>query len=78
MLISFKTLQIPGEYVHGQPGRLLIKCSVIRKYDLTVGRGTAAPDGYLKNSLLINGQFPGPLLEANWQGPQEIQTGGHF
>jgi hypothetical protein len=34
--------------VHGQPGRLLIKCSVIRKYDLTVSRGTAAPDGYLK------------------------------
>ncbi|KAH8791165.1 Cupredoxin [Hyaloscypha finlandica] len=39
---------------------------VIRKYDFTVSRGTAAPDGYSKNALLINGQFPGPLLEANW------------
>ncbi|KAL2021622.1 hypothetical protein VTK56DRAFT_6975 [Thermocarpiscus australiensis] len=25
-----------------------------------------APYGYQKNSILINGQFPGPLIEANW------------
>ncbi|KAL9101310.1 MAG: hypothetical protein Q9163_003422 [Psora crenata] len=29
-------------------------------------RETAAPDGYSKPSILINGQFPGPLIEANW------------
>lgn len=45
---------------------------VIRKYEFIVSRGTAAPDGYSKNALLINGQFPGPLLEANWHGPQEM------
>ncbi|MCJ1231423.1 hypothetical protein MMC12_008100 [Toensbergia leucococca] len=26
----------------------------------------SAPDGYQKDVLLINGQFPGPLIEANW------------
>ncbi|TVY15230.1 oxidoreductase ptaK [Lachnellula arida] len=39
---------------------------VIREYDFTIKRGQIAPDGYMKNVLLINGQFPGPMLEANW------------
>ncbi|MCJ1225204.1 hypothetical protein MMC12_001853 [Toensbergia leucococca] len=37
-----------------------------RYYDFTVRRGTAAPDGFQKNVLLINDQFPGPTIEANW------------
>jgi hypothetical protein len=40
--------------------------SVIRTYDFTIKREKKAPDGYLKNVLVINGQFPGPLIEANW------------
>ena len=32
---------------------------VIRYYDFTVQRGKIAPDGYLKNVLLVNGQYPG-------------------
>lgn len=39
---------------------------VIRTYDFTIKREKKAPDGYLKNVLVINGQFPGPLIEANW------------
>ncbi|RFU25815.1 hypothetical protein B7463_g10521, partial [Scytalidium lignicola] len=39
---------------------------VIRNYDFTIKREKKAPDGYLKNVLVINGQFPGPLIEANW------------
>ncbi|KAF4624417.1 hypothetical protein G7Y89_g13754 [Cudoniella acicularis] len=39
---------------------------VIRSYDFTVSRGQIAPDGYQKDVLLINNQFPGPLIEANW------------
>jgi len=42
---------------------------VIRAYDFTVKREQKAPDGYLKNVLIINGQFPGPLIEANWYEP---------
>ena len=37
-----------------------------RSYDFTIARGTIAPDGYQKDVLLINGQFPGPTIEANW------------
>jgi hypothetical protein len=40
--------------------------SVIRSYDFTIKRQKKAPDGYLKNVLTINGQFPAPLIEANW------------
>ncbi|ETS00495.1 laccase [Trichoderma reesei RUT C-30] len=39
---------------------------VLRSYDFTISRGVIAPDGYQRNVLLINGAFPGPLIEANW------------
>jgi len=32
----------------------------------TISAGTIAPDGVQVPGLLINGQFPGPLIEANW------------
>ena len=38
----------------------------VRSYDFTIKRGTIAPDGYQKDVMLINGQFPGPTIEANW------------
>lgn len=44
----------------------LTSCPDQRFYDLTIARGTIAPDGYEKDALLINGQFPGPTIEANW------------
>ena len=37
-----------------------------RSYDFTISRGTLSPDGVNRSMLLINGQFPGPLIEANW------------
>ncbi|EFX01919.1 laccase-1 precursor [Grosmannia clavigera kw1407] len=39
---------------------------VIRSYEWTVSRGTLAPDGYEMPVILVNGQFPGPTIEANW------------
>ncbi|CZT03440.1 probable laccase precursor [Rhynchosporium agropyri] len=39
---------------------------VIRAYDFTITRGWAAPDGYYKDVMMVNNQFPGPLIEANW------------
>ncbi|KAI9673316.1 MAG: hypothetical protein M1829_004082 [Trizodia sp. TS-e1964] len=37
-----------------------------RKYEFTVKRDKLSPDGYLKDVIVINGQYPGPLIEANW------------
>jgi FtsP/CotA-like multicopper oxidase with cupredoxin domain len=42
------------------------RTNVIRYYDFTVSRGVIAPDGYQRDVLLVNGAFPGPLIEANW------------
>ncbi|KAH8817126.1 putative multicopper oxidase [Xylogone sp. PMI_703] len=39
---------------------------VIRRYDWEIARGYLSPDGVNKSSLLINGQYPGPMIEANW------------
>ena len=36
------------------------------QYDFTISEHTIAPDGYLTNVTIINGQFPGPTIEANW------------
>lgn len=38
-------------------------------YDIdsfSVGRQTLAPDGVATNLILVNGQYPGPTIEANW------------
>ena len=40
---------------------------VTRYYDFVVTRSTSfRPDGVEKDVILINNQFPGPLIEANW------------
>jgi FtsP/CotA-like multicopper oxidase with cupredoxin domain len=39
---------------------------VTRTYNFDVTRSYVAPDGYNKSVILINGQFPGPVIEANW------------
>lgn len=39
---------------------------VTRRYTFNVGRATIAPDGVEKDAIVINGAFPGPLIEANW------------
>jgi FtsP/CotA-like multicopper oxidase with cupredoxin domain len=39
---------------------------VTRVYDFTIKKEQKAPDGVLRDVIIINGQFPGPLIEANW------------
>jgi FtsP/CotA-like multicopper oxidase with cupredoxin domain len=36
-----------------------------RTFDLTLTWQKAAPDGVSRDMLLVNGQYPGPLLEIN-------------
>ncbi|KAF2459428.1 Cupredoxin [Lineolata rhizophorae] len=39
---------------------------VTRHYDFTIARAVVAPDGIDRDAILVNGQFPGPTIEANW------------
>ena len=45
---------------------ILTSLGVTRYYDWTVSRGSLAPDGVSLDVMLVNGEFPGPLIEANW------------
>ncbi|WQF85575.1 Putative multicopper oxidase, second cupredoxin domain, multicopper oxidase, copper-binding protein [Colletotrichum destructivum] len=48
------------------------KTGVTRKYEWTIQRAVLAPDGFEQELLTVNGQFPGPLLEANWGDMVEV------
>lgn len=37
-----------------------------REYDFTVTYQDIAPDGVTKRGVVVNGQYPGPMIEANW------------
>ncbi|KAI1777419.1 putative multicopper oxidase [Hypoxylon cercidicola] len=43
-----------------------------RTYDFVVTKETAAPDGVDARLLLVNSQFPGPLIECDWGDLLEI------
>lgn len=37
-----------------------------RSYEFNVSKEVIAPDGVKRPSILVNGAFPGPTIEANW------------
>lgn len=45
---------------------------IVRSYDFTITRAQIAPDGVERDMFAINGQFPGPLIEANWGDTVEV------
>ncbi|KAI1608527.1 Cupredoxin [Exophiala viscosa] len=45
---------------------------VVRSYDFVIERATMAPDGVERAVIVINGQFPGPTIEANWGDTIEV------
>jgi hypothetical protein len=76
-ILSFFLGDSSNQLSHGYPWGSLTDCcnnpyaeyprtGVVRHYDFTVSRGIIAPDGYQRDVLLVNGAFPGPLIEANW------------
>jgi FtsP/CotA-like multicopper oxidase with cupredoxin domain len=59
-------------YNPNAPNDILPDTGVTRSYHFDVAPGVLAPDGYEHEMLLINGQYPGPLIEANWGDWVEI------
>ncbi|KAH8696460.1 multicopper oxidase [Talaromyces proteolyticus] len=43
-----------------------------RHYNFVVTREFKSPDGFNKSVILINDQFPGPVIEANWGDMIEV------
>lgn len=51
------------------------RTGVVRYYDFTISRGEIWADGVKRPVMLVNNQFPGPAIEANWG--DEIQVTVH-
>ncbi|KAK6530948.1 hypothetical protein TWF281_007779 [Arthrobotrys megalospora] len=56
----------PLEYVLSPPdwNRIRVR-PMVKEYNWTISDVTANPDGIMRPMILINGQFPGPLIECN-------------
>ena len=42
------------------------RCGDAFQYDFTISEQVISPDGYLTNCTTINGQYPDPIIEADW------------
>jgi len=58
--------------LHGDGSRAIPSPGITRRYDFTITRDRLAPDGVFRDMFTINGQFPGPLIEANWGDMIEV------
>ncbi|EWC48483.1 hypothetical protein DRE_07759 [Drechslerella stenobrocha 248] len=54
----------PAEYILKRPSADANRKLQMRMYDWTITDMIASPDGVMRPMLLINGQFPGPLIEC--------------
>ncbi|KAI1318994.1 hypothetical protein EDD11_005192 [Mortierella claussenii] len=59
-----ETWNNPSEFVLSK-NFSITKTPTTRYYDWTISQQTIAPDGLERPMLLVNGMFPGPLVEAN-------------
>lgn len=55
-----------GYTVHDDSYKVTPKTCRTREYFLEISNTTVAPDGVPRIGLTINGQMPGPLIEASW------------
>ncbi|KAJ0117876.1 diphenol oxidase [Diaporthe amygdali] len=50
----------------------------VREYNFTISLGLAAPDGFWKPMVLVNGQSPGPLIEAGTGDTVRVRVANHL
>ncbi len=50
--------------------------ATVRGYEFNITQAYAAPDGFYKPMILVNGQSPGPLIEANNGDTIRVRAGG--
>ncbi|OTA94787.1 putative multicopper oxidase [Hypoxylon sp. CO27-5] len=50
----------------------------VREYVFNVSQALAAPDGFSKPMVLVNGQSPGPLIEANVGDTIRVRVNNHM
>ncbi|KAF7862713.1 hypothetical protein EAF04_007586 [Stromatinia cepivora] len=77
--INTPRIQLQSTYgAAGTPSTAIPNTGRTVNYDWTISRGYIAPDGVNKSVILINGQFPGPLLDANWGDMIQVTVRNHI
>jgi len=65
----------PGGYdINTDPYASWPETGVTRSYVLEIRNSTGAPDGVERPMLLVNGQYPGPTIYANWGDWVEVSV----
>ncbi|KAF2862489.1 multicopper oxidase [Piedraia hortae CBS 480.64] len=49
-----------------------------RKYEFTISRSVIYADGVARDVILVNDQFPGPVIEANWGDWVEVKVNNNI
>ncbi|KAF9152509.1 hypothetical protein BG015_005148 [Linnemannia schmuckeri] len=62
---SYDIKNDPWEYNLSRSNFSISKVPTKRYYEWTISQHVVAPDGFERPMLLVNGKFPGPMVEAN-------------
>ncbi|CAJ2512884.1 Uu.00g010030.m01.CDS01 [Anthostomella pinea] len=73
-LVNARELDLDMGFNRGSPGMP----RVVREYVFNVSQAHAAPDGFQKPMILVNGQSPGPLIEANIGDTVRVHVYNHM
>ncbi|OTB05487.1 putative multicopper oxidase [Hypoxylon sp. CI-4A] len=71
-LVNKRELELDTGFTASQDGRS------IREYVFNISQALAAPDGFRKPMVLVNGQSPGPLIEANVGDTIRVRVNNHM
>ncbi|KAH7031100.1 Cupredoxin [Microdochium trichocladiopsis] len=74
-LINASELNLDTEFKRTQ---LNTTSGAVREYTFNITQALAAPDGFTKPMILVNGQSPGPLIEANTGDTLRVHVHNHM
>ncbi|RSH77255.1 laccase, multicopper oxidase, benzenediol:oxygen oxidorectuctase [Apiotrichum porosum] len=67
-----RTVSAPASLFTASGGDYISPFAQTRVYDFTIDYATGSPAGFKRSMMVINGQFPGPLIEANQGDTMQI------
>lgn len=75
--IPAKTISAPASAFTVANNGYISPYPTTRTYTLNLDYAAGSPGGFLRNMMVINGQFPGPVIEAN-QGDTLVITVNNY
>ncbi|MBW0475053.1 hypothetical protein O181_014768 [Austropuccinia psidii MF-1] len=76
--LSSKGVTVNSPELVLSPQHVIANSPQLRSYEWAVTNTTASFDGYTRNVLIINNQFPGPLIEVNEGDTIRVKVTNHL